>query len=293
MKAIVTVGVSASGKTTWAEQQNALVISRDNVRRTILEQKFGRALRAGELWSNWKFGRAENEVTDICWNQIYSSATLGQDIIIADTNLNRVRNEQLKAKLEMLCYEVEFKEFPISLEDAWKRDAGRADGVGYIVLAKQYQQWLDYIGRKKYIPNMSKPKAVIFDIDGTLATMQDRGAFDWHKVGNDTVREEVADMARGFRSQGYTIIIMSGRDGVCKQETMKWLDDNSIPLDLFCMRSEGDGRKDSIIKEEMFFQYVAPHYNVRLVVDDRKQVTRMWQDLGLNVADVGRYYEEF
>lgn len=294
MKAVITVGVSASGKTTWAESQNAMVVSRDNVRRTILEQRLHRKLSPGELWTRWKFGKDESSVTEVCWASICSCARLGQDVIIADTNLNRDRNNQLKAKLEKLGFEVEFKEFPITLEEAWKRDAGRADGVGHAVLAKQYDQWLEYIGQRKYVADISKPRAIMVDIDGTLAHMNGkRGAFDWEKVYLDDLDAAVYHAVRGFYMQGFEILITSGRDAVCYDLTEKWMVDNNVPFTKLFMRSAGDMRKDSIIKEELFFNHIADNWNVFAVFDDRPQVVRKWTQLGIKVFAIGNQYLEF
>ena len=293
MKAIITVGVSASGKTSWAETQPAMVVSRDNVRRTILEQRLGRQLHPGELWSKWKFGKNESLVTDVCRNQMCSCAALGQDIIITDTNLNCGRNEQLKSSLEKLGYDVEFKEFPISLEEAWKRDAGRADGVGHIVLAKQYQQWLDYIGRKKYVPDVSLPKTVLCDLDGTAAIMGNRGAFEWDKVDDDTRNDVVYSLCSGLTSKNIPIVFVSGRSDICYDKTLGWLRNNGFFVHDLIMRKDGDCRKDSIVKEEIFFNQIATKYNVMFAIDDRPQVVRMYQEIGVKTVIIGNPWIEF
>jgi hypothetical protein len=52
------------------------------------------------------------------------------------------------------------------------------------------------------------------------------------------------------------------------------------------MRPAADSRKDSIVKAELFWEHVAPHWNVRGVIDDRDQVVAMWRALGLMCAQV-------
>ena len=59
------------------------------------------------------------------------------------------------------------------------------------------------------------------------------------------------------------------------------------------MRPEGSYEKDTKIKEEMFWEHIAPYYNVECVFDDRPVVCRMWADIGLNVVNVGNPYIEF
>ena len=59
------------------------------------------------------------------------------------------------------------------------------------------------------------------------------------------------------------------------------------------MRKHNDYRKDTIIKEEMFFNLIEGKYNVKSVIDDRPVVVRKWLELGLNVLSVGDPYIEF
>jgi hypothetical protein len=121
----------------------------------------------------------------------------------------------------------------------------------------------------------------MFDIDGTLAHMNGRGPFEWDKVGEDTVDRHMRRIAKSYSNDGYLIVIMSGRDACCMEATKKWLIKNEIPWRRLIMRNVGDMRKDSIVKEELFWTSVAPRYNIEAVFDDRPQVIRMWHDIGI------------
>lgn len=300
MKAIITVGVSASGKTTWAKNfaHTSLpevwkILSRDDVRREILEARLGHKLAAGELWKKWKW-RDEDQVTLIMNERLADAAKAGHNVIIADTNLNASTRRTLQIRLASFKFAVEIKEFPITLEEAWKRDAGRPDGVGHDVIFKQMEQWNEYIGRKKYVADTTKPTAVIFDVDGTLAHMNGgRGAFEWDKVEQDSLDPVVSAIFDGFKRDGHKMIVMSGRDGVCYEKTAKWLMDYNVFYDELFMRKEGDMRKDAEIKEELFWAHVADRFNVIAVVDDRPVMCRRWMELGMKVINVGNPYKEF
>lgn len=126
--------------------------------------------------------------------------------------------------------------------------------------------------------------AYIFDIDGTLAIRGDRSPFNWSKVGLDTVNEPVRKVLDRLEVD-FPIIILSGRDEVCREETEKWLKDNDIKYDKLFMRPEGNNEKDSIIKKRIYDD-IKTRYNILGVFDDRNQVVEMWRSLGLTCFQV-------
>ena len=294
MKAIVTIGVSASGKTTWAkEQQGYEVVCRDDVRRNILTRVLRRPLEPGELWKKWKW-KDEDKVTDIVNDLLQHSADMGKNVIVADTNLNNHYRTKLIEQLDALGYEVETKVFNVSFEEACKRDAGRADGVGHSVLMKQWMQFNAEFGYQPYVANKSLPKAVVCDIDGTLAHMTGRGAFEWHRVGEDDVDEIVRNIISSMLYEdNYQVILLSGRDSVCRAETKDWLDRNDVKYHELFMRAKDDSRKDVDVKYELFNTHIRNNYNVKCVIDDRPQVVRLWQALGLKTITMGNPFIEF
>lgn len=289
-KAIITVGISSSGKTTFAKtlvDEGWVDINRDWIRFNVVCPNTD--------WSNYKFtNKREQDVTSVQEEMVMDAFAKGQNVIISDTNLNPKVRDKWVNLLADLGYEVEIKEFPISLEEAYKRDTLRANGVGRDVIYGQYKRWLEYIGRKTYTPNKDMPKAILLDIDGTVAQMDKRSPYDWDKVGTDKPRSFIIDIVKGLDAQGYVILALSGRDGVCYDETKQWLIDNDVPHFYLFMREEGDTRKDTIIKEEIFWDLIAEHWNVVGVLDDRPSVLRMWRELGIeNVIAVADPYLEF
>lgn len=127
MKAYLTVGISASGKSTLAEKlakySGYTEINRDWIRFNLVSP--------GANWSNYKFnGSNEKKVTEIQGQMIMEAYGKGENIVISDTNLNpKVRNSLIQ-KLEDLGYEVSIYDFPVTREQAVKRDNLRANGVG-------------------------------------------------------------------------------------------------------------------------------------------------------------------
>jgi uncharacterized HAD superfamily protein len=125
-------------------------------------------------------------------------------------------------------------------------------------------------------------KAIICDIDGTLAEKGTRSPFDYTNVDKDTLKHAVVEAVRVFHNAGYKIIIFSGREDVAMDKTKAWLAANEVPYDAIYMRKAKDFRKDSIIKRELYDRYVRGKFEVLLVLDDRDQVVKMWrEELGL------------
>lgn len=130
------------------------------------------------------------------------------------------------------------------------------------------------------------PKAIIVDIDGTLAKMNGRSPFDWARVGEDKVNHPVRNIVMAMQKT-HVVIIFSGRDAVCRTETINWLNDNRIHYTKLFMREEGNNEKDAIIKRRLFDTYIKDKYEIDFVLDDRNQVVDMWRkDLGLTCLQV-------
>jgi predicted kinase len=297
--AIICVGISASGKSTFAKSwvnsvdQLAIGVDRVEINRDTIRQNFVELGGKEWCWDNWSWKR-EKEVTFIANSQIDFSIEKGCDIICSDTNLNPTfRNEMIK-KFEDAGYLVEIKPFPISYEDAIKRDNKRANGVGSSVIAKQFKQWEYFISRKKYVvPDERYTNCILVDLDGTLCHMDGkRGAFEWDKVGGDSCDEHVKDIINRM-PETEIVILLSGRDSCCRKMTEQWLEDNEVNYDHLYMRTEKDMRPDYIVKEELFWKHIADKYVVKYAIDDRPIIGRLWRSLGIKVFQVGDPHIEF
>jgi len=274
---IMTKGLPASGKTTWAKQQKAKRVNKDDLRAMIDNGK----------WSK------ENEQLILIIRDILITNFLGHgyDVIVDDTNLHPKHEKNLKELADSLGVYFTVRDFTdVPLETCLERDRKRPNYVGEKVIKQMYRQFLAPKEEKKdvaqYKNNGNLPWVVICDIDGTLAHMSGRSPYEWPRVGEDTVDTTVADLIRLESSLGTPIIVFSGRDAICRQETIKWLKDNNIPFDELWMRRQDDNRKDSIVKAELFDEFVRGKYNVKYVLDDRNQVVDMWRAMGLKCLQV-------
>ena len=138
-----------------------------------------------------------------------------------------------------------------------------------------------------YVRDPSLHPAVIVDVDGTVALMRGRGPFEWDRVGEDRPNQPIIELVRLLCADRYRIVFLSGRDGSCREATWRWLLEHTGrgPLMLF-MREAGDVRRDEIVKLELFDRHVRGRYDVRLVLDDRDRVVKMWRALGLTCLQV-------
>ena len=142
-------------------------------------------------------------------------------------------------------------------------------------------------------------KIVIFDLDGTLALIDDRrdlttkdnGKFDWDVFFNpdnislDLPNQPVIDMANLLHKQGFRIFILSGRSDVTHQATVNWLNDNGIWWDHLVMRPQNHLYLPDNDLKQMWLDSIGKD-NVAMVFDDRNQVVDMWRQNGLTCFQV-------
>lgn len=139
-------------------------------------------------------------------------------------------------------------------------------------------------------------KAIIIDIDGTLANNSHRTHFidssqeasgmkNWkaynEAMHKDTVNEWCRSLVCGMYSQGCAIIYMTGRHKAFSVQTLSLIEDNNLPIEELFMRPDGDNRDDSIVKLEIYEKLIKPNYEIVLCIDDRQRVVDMWRSVGL------------
>ena len=263
-----TIGLPASGKSTTARRMvtesdgHILDVTKDELRR------HPDAPTARGPQERWVVQERDRIVS--------AALTAGHSIVVHDTNLNPIhprRLQQLAATHHATFEILDFRHVdPI---ECIRRDAQRAQPVGAPVIWEMWQRWM-------YEPPLSTPAtgqadAVLVDLDGTLARMQDRSPYEWARVGEDAPITHVVELVRDLAAAGTTIIYLSGRDGPARDATRDWIDTHvGVPGELH-MRTAGDGRSDDIVKEEMYHHHIAGRYRIRFVLDDRNSVVHMWR----------------
>lgn len=274
-KIFATKGLPASGKTTAAleacKDGSAVRANRDDIR----FQLFGKY---------WGKGVDEKQVSKVQDEIVADAVRNGIDVWIDDTNLSPKAQAHILALSSEHGVEVEWVDFTdVSPLVCIERDSKRERQVGAKVIWDMWEKNL----KPEHPGDPSLPHAVLFDVDGTLALHMDRrGPFEWTRVGEDDINPMVVKLAK-LLAQDHVILVVSGRDAVCRPETTQWLIDNEIPFTELLMRPEGDMRKDAIVKLEIL-EDIKTRYFPALCVDDRQQVVDAYRSVGLPVWQVAR-----
>jgi hypothetical protein len=146
-------------------------------------------------------------------------------------------------------------------------------------------------------------KTVIFDLDGTLALIDERrkisiknnGKMDWDtffdpkNIDLDIPNERVIQMARLLSNNGNWITILSGRSEITKDATIKWLKKFNVPFDEIKMRptsNEFKFMRDDDLKEKWLNELFPNKSEIFAVFDDRNKVVDMWRRNGLTCFQV-------
>jgi len=123
-----------------------------------------------------------------------------------------------------------------------------------------------------------RQRAVLVDVDGTLAIRGKRSPFDWGRVGEDQPNPAVVELVQTITAAGrHRIVVMSGRKEQCRRQTEMWLDAQGVEFAELILRAERDDRPDHKTKADLYRRFVAPRYEVAFVIDDRDSVVRMWR----------------
>lgn len=302
----LTIGLPASGKTTWAkkirqERPNTILVSRDALR----EEFFGEFTTYSQ--------EQERLITSVVEKAVDKALESGGDVIVHDMNLKKAYRKRWASYA--VKHGAEFKYIDLTyvpLEDCLARNLRRFDfGAGRFVpedvIIDNHKR---YISNKQAIetpeslvealkdtvqghePYQWTPgllDAVIVDIDGTVALHEGvRNPYDTTRYHLDKPNIPVINAIHDeCYANGKRILFVSGRDAKFRKVTEDWLYDNvRVSIEGLFMRPEGDTRRDDIVKLELFDNHIRGEYNISRVYDDRNRVVKAWRSIGLTVFQV-------
>ena len=257
---VLTVGLPASGKDTWCDEEMQKYPGKyKKVNRDLMREMFN-----APGFSQ----RNENLVLETRDFIVERALFKGWDVIVCDTNFagaNWIRMCEIAKRVgNVRVYE---KFFDVSLKECLRRNPLRRCPVPEDVIHKMYNKYLKNKKveiRDEYFPkepkhlslipyDSDKKDCVVIDMDGTLAINTTRSYYDNSRVGEDAVFEPIVNLCN-LLAQHYTPIIVSGRTKSCLDMTRLWLEKNCMfpkGIEIY-MRDDGDNRKDIVVKKEIY-----------------------------------------
>lgn len=139
--------------------------------------------------------------------------------------------------------------------------------------------------------SIPKAKAIVVDIDGTLANdhwrrhLYTQPGRDWDAINamsaQDTPNPWCQALVETFSDRGYHIIFLTARNETARAVTEAWLNANVVTTYQLFMRPAKDFRPDYIIKEGIYFSEIEPNFDVEFTVEDKQTVVDMWRRNGV------------
>lgn len=293
-KLILVQGISGSGKTTWAKQW----VEEDPIHRLRLNYDDLRCM-LGKYW----VPEREPLVLAIFTSALVDAMNNGYDIVIDNmSNLNPKHQQEYEETIKRhnpnskFKYEIEYKLIDTPVEVCIERDSKRAIPIGEKVIRQQWRKYRDYIIQqsvKEMLDNQIQedsklPHCIIVDMDATLCFNTSGRPFygpgTAEKIINDTPNTNVIDLVKAYcREYDCDLVIITGRDESCREETREWLDKYYLDPKMLLMRKIGDFSKGDECKKKLYEEHIKGKYNVDLVFEDSSKVVKMYRDLGLTV----------
>lgn len=302
-KLTITRGLPGSGKTTLARAW----VDADPARRArVNRDDVGTQLHGRRFYGDRQLSHStEKAITVAQHAQIRALLDKGVDVICDDTNLARRTARELRQLAVLAGADFEIVDLlDTPLDTVLERNARRASTPAFVPEDVIRAKAAKHGGRNAYEvpltaesdgavtaapyePSAGAPPAVMVDIDGTVALMAGRSPYDETRVHEDGANSAVIVAVRAMHAAGHAVVFCSGRTAACREATEKWLAEHvAVPYEALYMRAEGDMRKDSIVKVEIFDREIRHRWNVVAVFDDRRQVVDAWRALGLTVFQV-------
>jgi predicted kinase len=276
-RVILLKGLPACGKSTWAREQ----IQANPGRYKRVAKDDLRAMMDNNVWSKHN----EQFVLKVRDTLILAALEEGFHVLVDDTNLHPKHLATIRELVKGQAT-VEVQDFThVPLEVCLERDRHRQNYVGEQVILSMYREFLQP-PRPAYQPDAALPKAIICDLDGTLALIAGRNPYDAARCEQDALNMPVASILVERHRMGEQVLLVSARQESHRAPTERWLAAHNIPYTALWMRPTGDQRKDVLVKEEIYKEHIEGHYAIVFALDDRNQTVAFWRSLGIATFQV-------
>jgi hypothetical protein len=143
-----------------------------------------------------------------------------------------------------------------------------------------------------------KPTAYIFDVDGTLANVDEflhfmrDGKKDYDSFHSASINAkpnlEVFSMLDNAISKGHAILIVTSRKEKWRGLTSMWLAKNNARSHALFMRDNDDNRPDYEVKKDILGK-IEDFWVVVHAVDDNPNVIRLWEESKIPTTKIGTW----
>lgn len=288
-KIVMCKGLPASGKSTWAKE--FVKGKKDWVRVNNDELT---AMLFGE-----PFAEGRSTTVDHYRKLIIKDLMVKKlNIVVDNTNLHPKHFEFLTKLIEEYnqsgmyaaepeLYALEVKDFTdVTLEECLKRNKKRENPVPDFVIKKMFN---DYVRKKdfKLVQDPKLPKAIIVDIDGTVADLNGRNPHIITNCKADLPITEIIDIVKRYATD-HKVIFVSGRDGKARQDTKEWLSTVAgfTPASFILYMKEDRG-PDTDFKKTIFDKYIRDKFYISFVLEDRDRMVQTYRnEIGLPCLQV-------
>ncbi|NDW18018.1 polynucleotide kinase [Dysgonomonas sp. 216] len=272
---LVLLGVSDDEKVLFARKlvesgKNWMFVNRNGIRQIN--------------FSEIKMGvRQENLITEMILSSVNGLLSKKSNVVLDIDTFKEDHYTQLITRFNHQA-SISFKVFEAHISD--KTDKAQTKRI------KEFDNFLEKfdVSQRKQIEDTEKvleqdetlPKAIICDLDGTLALMNGRPSYNASKADEDILNVSVANLLKIYSGLGYKILLLTGRYERFREPSLRFLSIHNVLYDGLWMRKDGDMRKDAVTKYEVFMTEIYNKYFVEFVLEDRNQVVDMWRkEIGL------------
>jgi predicted kinase len=267
LQILILVGAPGSGKSTFARyflrtEENWMRLCRDDFRMMHFS--------VGNLSEH-----EEELIAEMMDASIETLLFKGSNVLLDATHCRRKYIDHYIGRFNHLA-DIAFKVFDVDAATLAERCEKRFQSTGKQIPANVQKKFLeeleelkkdfDFAFRPKinlYEPvaaqDITLPKAIVCDLDGTLSLMHGRNPFDATHCYEDELNAPVANVLRHL-SNDYQILLVSGREECYREPTVCFLEKYSISYHHLWMRPNKDFRKDAVIKREIFDAEITGKY---------------------------------
>lgn len=219
---ILTKGLPASGKSTWAKEyvrdnKGWARINNDDLSSMILGDAFVKG--------------AGNIISFLRLDLVKKLMSMKRNIIIDATNLHPDRLTEIETIVNLYNadsantdkYEVKTKDFThIPVAECIRRNRLRENAVPDKAIYDMYHSYL-VPTIEEAAQNSKLPRAIVVDIDGTIARNVSRNIYDHTRYYEDAPITDVLSLIWTLEAAGNKVVFLTGRDDDGRDVTIKWL----------------------------------------------------------------------